>query len=131
MPQTIGCVALIVREYEEAIAFFTKCMGFDLIEDTKLQAGKRWVLVAPRGSRGTALLLARATTDEQTSRVGDQAGSRVFLFLETDDIERDYRLMRSRGVEFTEEPRQEEYGTVAVFRDLYGNRWDLVQRATD
>jgi lactoylglutathione lyase len=127
MPQTIGCIALLVREYDEAIAFFTGCLRFKLIEDTPLGGGKRWVRVAPPNTRGTALLLARAATPEQQGRVGNQTGGRVFLILHTDDFWRDYHEMRSHGVAFTEEPRHETYGTVAVFVDLYGNKWDLVQ----
>jgi len=124
----IACVALVVREYDEAIAFFVDSLGFELVEDTPLSGEKRWVVVAPPGGSGTALLLARAATPEQESRVGDQTGGRVFLFLHTDDIRRDYREMTARGVRFTGEPREEPYGTVAVFLDLYGNKWDLVQR---
>jgi catechol 2,3-dioxygenase-like lactoylglutathione lyase family enzyme len=127
MPQTIGHVALLVRDYDEAIAFFTGRLGFALIEDTPLGGGKRWVLVAPPASGGAALLLARAATAEQEGRVGNQTGGRVFLFLHTDDFWRDYHAMRARGVTFAEEPRQEAFGTVAVFFDLYGNKWDLVQ----
>jgi catechol 2,3-dioxygenase-like lactoylglutathione lyase family enzyme len=131
MPQTIGYVALVVIDYDEAIAFFTGKLGFELIEDSpsKDRQGrdKRWVLVAPPGSRGTSLLLARASTPEEASRVGNQTGGRVFLFLHTDDFWRDYRAMTARGVKFVREPRDEEYGTVAVFDDLYGNRWDLLQ----
>jgi len=125
MGRSIGHVSLLVREYDEAVAFFTRTLGFDLLEDTDLGGGKRWVLVSPGG--GTALLLARAVTPEQLARVGDQAGGRVFLFLHTDDFERDYAAMRECGVRFVEEPRYEPYGTVAVFLDLYGNRWDLLQ----
>jgi lactoylglutathione lyase len=124
---TIGLVALLVRDYDEAISFFRDRLRFDLIEDTALGGGRRWVRVAPPGGRGTALLLARASTPEQLARVGDQSGGRVFLFLQTDDFWRDYRHMRSCGVAFEEEPRREPYGTVAVFADVYGNRWDLVQ----
>lgn len=127
MRQNIGCVALVVREYDEAIAFFTQELGFTLIEDTDLGQGKRWVLVAPAGSRGTNLLLARAVNPEQASRIGNQTGGRVFLFLHTDDFWRDYRAMKERGVKFRETPRDESYGTVAVFEDLYGNKWDLLQ----
>lgn len=130
MGQTIGCIALLVRDYDEAIAFFTECLRFDLLEDTPLDGGKRWVRVAPPGDTGTALLLARATTPEQETRVGNQTGGRVFLFLRTDDFWGDYQEMRSRGVKFTEEPRREPYGTVAVFLDLYGNKWDFVQPKT-
>jgi catechol 2,3-dioxygenase-like lactoylglutathione lyase family enzyme len=126
--QTIASVALLVRDYDEAVAFFTGCLGFALAEDTPLGEGKRWVRVAPRGA-GPSLLLARAAEPQQTARIGDQAGGRVFLFLHTDDFWRDYRAMQSHGVQFAEEPREEPYGTVAVFFDLYGNRWDLVQPA--
>jgi uncharacterized glyoxalase superfamily protein PhnB len=125
--RTIGRVALVVRDYDEAIAYYTTCLGFSLIEDTPLGDEKRWVLVAPTKGNGTALLLARAATPEQSARIGDQTGGRVFLFLHTDDFWRDYREMQSRGVKFETEPRQEPYGTVAVFVDLYGNRWDLLQ----
>jgi catechol 2,3-dioxygenase-like lactoylglutathione lyase family enzyme len=127
MSQTIGHVTLLVRDYDEAIAFYVNCMGFQLIADKELGDGKRWVLVAPPGPSGTALLLARAATPEQASRIGDQTGGRVFLFLHTDDFWRDYHWLASRSVRFTEEPRCEPYGTVAVFVDLYGNRWDLLQ----
>jgi len=117
-----------VRDYDEAIAFFTGRLRFTLVEDTPVGARKRWVVVAPPGTGGTALLLARAAKPEQESRIGDQTGGRVFLFLHTDDFWRDYHELRSRGVTFVEEPRREAYGTVAVFLDLYGNRWDLLQR---
>jgi catechol 2,3-dioxygenase-like lactoylglutathione lyase family enzyme len=127
MPQSIGYVALVVREYDEAIEFFAGALGFEVVEDTGLGEGKRWVLVRPRGSGGTCLLLARAATPEQAARVGDQTGGRVGFFLHTDDFRRDYDALRARGVRFREEPREEEYGTVAVFEDLYGNRWDLLQ----
>ncbi|MBZ5546805.1 MAG: VOC family protein [Acidobacteriia bacterium] len=127
MAQALGCVALVVRDYDEAIAFFTHALGFTLFEDTDLGQGKRWVLVGPTNSRGTSLLLARAVTPEQTSRVGNQTGGRVFLFLHTDDFWSDYQGMKERGVRFREAPREEEYGTVAVFEDLYGNKWDLLQ----
>ena len=129
MAQRIGAIALVVRDYDEAIAYYTRMLGFDLIEDTPLEGGKRWVLVAPAGGRGTALLLARAVGEAQTACVGDQTGGRVFLFLHTDDFRRDYHTMRERGVRFVEEPRHESYGTVAVFVDLYGNRWDLLELA--
>jgi catechol 2,3-dioxygenase-like lactoylglutathione lyase family enzyme len=127
MGQSIASVSLVVRDYDEAIAFFTGFLRFALVEDTALGDGKRWVLVAPPGGTGAALLLARAATPEQVSRVGDQTGGRVFLFLHTDDCWRDYRQMLARRVRFEKEPRQESYGTVAVFLDLYGNRWDLVE----
>ena len=125
--QTIGYVALLVRDYDEALAFFTACLRFELVEDTSRGEGKRWVVVAPPGNAGTALLLAKAATPEQESRIGNQAGGRVFLFLHTDDFWRDYNEMKSLGVRFVEEPRQEAYGTVVVFLDLYGNKWDLLQ----
>jgi lactoylglutathione lyase len=128
MPQTLAHVALIVRDYDEALTYFTAVLGFELVEDTPLGEGKRWVLVAPPASRGTSLLLACAVNAEQSSRVGNQSGGRVFLFLHTDDFWRDYRKMKDRGVTFQESPREESYGTVVVFTDLYGNRWDLIQR---
>src|SRR5580693_3713350 len=128
MNQTVGHVALVVREYDEAIAFFTRTLNFKLIEDTRLSEDKRWVLIAPPDSQGTSLLLARAATPEQASRIGNQTGGRVFLFLHTDDFWRDYNEMTARKVKFIREPVEEEYGTVAVFEDLYGNRWDLLQR---
>jgi lactoylglutathione lyase len=127
MKQTIGYVALVVRGYDEAITFYTKSLRFTLIEDTALSDGKRWVLVAPPNSQGTCLLLAKASTPEQESRIGNQTGGRVFLFLHTDDFWRDYHDMQARGVKFREEPRQESHGTVVVFEDLYGNKWDLVE----
>jgi catechol 2,3-dioxygenase-like lactoylglutathione lyase family enzyme len=123
----IGAIALLVRDYDDAITFYVGKLGFALIEDTRLSEAKRWVLVAPQGARGTRLLLAKAATPEQASRVGDQAGGRVFLFLHSDDFDRDYRAMRAKGVVFHEEPRDEAYGRVAVFEDLYGNKWDLLQ----
>jgi catechol 2,3-dioxygenase-like lactoylglutathione lyase family enzyme len=133
MAQTIGYVSLVVREYDEAIAFFTQVLGFALVEDSAAidREGiyKRWVLVRPSGSRGTDLLLARASTPEEESRIGSQTGGRVFLFLHTDDFWRDYRELTSRGVKFVRPPREEPYGTVAVFEDLYGNQWDLLQLA--
>ena len=128
MSARISQMALVVRDYDEAIRFFTGALGFTLVEDSLQQDGKRWVRVAPPGGAGAALLLARAATPEQERAIGNQSGGRVFLFLETDDFGRDYARMRSMGVPFTEEPRREEYGTVAVFLDLYGNRWDLVGR---
>jgi catechol 2,3-dioxygenase-like lactoylglutathione lyase family enzyme len=130
--QTLSALALVVRDYDEAIAWYTRSLAFDLLEDTDLGGGKRWVRVAPRAPEGalvTALLLAKAVDPEQTSRIGNQAGGRVFLFLSTDDFDADYTAMTSRGVVFEEPPRSEPYGKVAVFRDLYGNRWDLVERA--
>jgi catechol 2,3-dioxygenase-like lactoylglutathione lyase family enzyme len=127
MPQHIGYVALLVRDYDEAISWFTAKLGFALAEDTDLGGGKRWVLVAPPGSAETRLLLAKAASASQLERVGNQAGGRVFLFLHTDDFWRDYEAYRARGVLFRREPRKEPYGTVAVFEDLYGNLWDLLQ----
>jgi catechol 2,3-dioxygenase-like lactoylglutathione lyase family enzyme len=127
MTQHITQVALVVRDYDEAVAWFTTRLGFTLLEDTPLGATKRWVVVAPPGAGGVSLLLARAATPEQERAIGHQTGGRVFLFLHTDDFRRDYDAMRSRAVRFIEEPREESYGTVAVFEDLYGNRWDLVQ----
>ena len=125
--QTLGHVTLVVKDYDEAIAFFTQVLKFRVIEDTRLSPEKRWVLVAPQGSQGTSLLLARAATPEQASRIGNQTGGRVFLFLHTDDFWRDYKEMTARQVKFTRPPSEEPYGTVAVFEDLYGNLWDLLQ----
>ena len=128
MKQEIAHVALVVRDYDEAIEFFTQRLGFTLVEDTYQPAqDKRWVLVAPPGSTGPSLLLARATTPEQKAAIGNQTGGRVFLFLRTDDFWRDYNKMISLGIEFVREPATEAYGTVVVFKDLYGNLWDLVQ----
>jgi catechol 2,3-dioxygenase-like lactoylglutathione lyase family enzyme len=126
MKPRIGSVTLVVDDYDDAIAFYTKALGFALLEDTPLADGKRWVRVAPAGD-GTALLLAKAANDAQTARIGDQTGGRVGFFLETDDFARDHAAMRARGVRFAEAPREEDYGTVAVFLDLYGNRWDLLE----
>ena len=130
MRQTLAHIALVVRNYDEAIAFYTRVLGFNLIENTDLGGGKRWVLVAPPGSNGTALLLAQAASPEQARRIGNQTGGRVFLFLHTDDFWRDYRMLQSRNVQFVRDPKEEEYGTVAVFADLYGNLWDLIERKT-
>ncbi|MDQ0468001.1 VOC family protein [Labrys wisconsinensis] len=127
MRQAIGAVTLVVRDYDEARAWYTGVLGFDLIEDTPLGGGKRWLTVAPPGSGEARLLLARADSPAQAARVGDQTGGRVFLFLHTDDFARDHRRFLARGVRFLEEPREEAYGTVAVFEDLYGNKWDLLQ----
>ena len=126
MTSSLAAISLVVREYDEAIAFFTDALRFRLIEDTPLGNGKRWVRVAPAGG-GTALLLARAVSPEQLAAMGNQAGGRVFLFLHTDDFAGDYQHMQSRGVRFVEAPRDEPYGRVVVFLDLYGNRWDLIQ----
>jgi catechol 2,3-dioxygenase-like lactoylglutathione lyase family enzyme len=128
MKQTLCHIALVVRDYDEALAFFTQTLNFKLIEDTRLSENKRWVLIAPPGSDGTNILLAQAATTEQATRIGNQTGGRVFLFLHTDDFWRDYREMTARNVKFTREPIEEPYGTVAVFEDLYGNLWDLIQR---
>ena len=129
MKQSIGYVSLIVQDYDEAIKFYVDTLGFRLIEDTFIEAqNKRWVLVAPPGSTETRLLLARAVGAEQSSRIGNQTGGRVFLFLHTDDFWRDFNAFKSRGVVFVRDPKEESYGTVAVFRDLYGNLWDLLQR---
>ena len=130
MPQSLAHVALVVRDYDEAIAWFTGKLGFTLIEDNyQPEQDKRWVLVAPPGSTGTSLLLARASTPEQESLVGNQAGGRVFLFLETDDFARDHAAMAATGIAFVREPKTAPYGKVAVFEDLYGNLWDLVEFA--
>ncbi len=131
MPQKIGYIALVVRDYDEAIAFYTTKLKFHLIEDRDLGNGKRWVRVRPPGSTGTDLLLARAVNPEQASRIGNQTGGRVFLFLHTDDFWRDYREFTARGVKFCRQPSEESYGTVAVFEDLYGNKWDLLQLKAD
>jgi len=122
----IAHVAFLVRDYDEAITWFTGKLGFTLLEDTATSPGKRWVRVAPPGTSGTSLLLARAGTEEQAAMVGNQGAGRVFLFLRTDDFRRDYARMRAGGVRFLEEPREESYGIVAVFQDLYGNKWDLL-----
>ena len=128
MRQSLGLVSLVVRDYDEALAFFVGRLGFVLVEDKPVPAQqKRWVVVSPPGGHGCRLLLARASTDEQASRIGNQTGGRVFLFLATDDFWRDYRAYESKGVEFVRPPAEQEYGTVAVFKDLYGNLWDLVQ----
>jgi catechol 2,3-dioxygenase-like lactoylglutathione lyase family enzyme len=126
MRQSIGCVTVLVRAYDEAIAFYSGVLGFDVIEDTDLGGGRRWVLLAPSRSTGTRILLAQAKNDEERSSIGRQAGGRVFLFLHTDDFDRDHREMRRRGVKFCEEPRVESYGKVAVFEDHCGNKWDLL-----
>lgn len=129
MKQSIVHVALVVRDYDEAIAFYTGKLNFTVVEDIYQPAqDKRWVLIAPPGSTGPTLLLARATTPEQELAVGNQTGGRVFLFLDTDDFWRDYNRMVAVGITFLRDPKVESYGTVAVFEDLYGNRWDLVER---
>jgi len=127
--QSLAQIALVVREYDEAIRFYVGVLGFELIEDTPIvEQKKRWVVVAPQGPASARLLLARAVGDEQSSRIGNQTGGRVFLFLYTDDLWRDFRVYREKGVVFIREPKEEIYGTVAVFEDLYGNLWDLIQR---
>ena len=132
MTQSLALTSLVVREYDEAIAFYVGTLGFTLVEDSPVEGtDKRWVVVAPPGGSpggsGPGLLLARAVGEAQTSRIGNQTGGRVFLFLHTDDLRRDVEAYRSRGVEFVREPSEQPFGTVAVFRDLYGNLWDLVQ----
>lgn len=128
MRQSIVHIALVVRDYDEAIEFYTKKLNFDLIEDTyQPEQNKRWVVVAPPGSHGATLLLARASQPIQEPYIGNQAGGRVFLFLNTDDFWRDYDYMVAKGIEFIREPKEADYGVVAVFKDLYGNLWDLVQ----
>ena len=125
--QQIGIVTVVVENYDDAIEFYTQKLQFTLAEDTDLGGGKRWVQVSPPNSNGTNLLLAQASTDEQRQVIGNQTGGRVFLFLQTNDFWRDYEAMKSSGVVFNEEPRVEKYGTVVVFQDLYGNKWDLLQ----
>ena len=125
--QRIAHIALVVDDYDEAIRFYTEVLHFDLLEDTKLSETKRWVRVAPRQSKECCLLLAMAATEEQRSRVGNQTGGRVFLFLHTDDFKNDFANLISHGVKIVRDPVEEEYGTVAVFEDLYGNLWDLIQ----
>ena len=128
MSQRLALVSVVVREYDEAIAFYVDQLGFTLVEDSFVPAqGKRWVVVAPPGGHGTQLLLARASNEAQFARIGDQTGGRVFLFLYTDDFWRDYRNYRAGGVIFAREPKEHGYGIAAVFQDLYGNLWDLVQ----
>jgi catechol 2,3-dioxygenase-like lactoylglutathione lyase family enzyme len=127
MKQHIAHIALVVHDYDEAIEFYTRKLNFTLIEDTVLSETKRWVVLAPAGSTGCTLLLAKAVNEEQESRIGNQTGGRVFLFLHTDDFWRDYGAMKSNGIVFVREATEELYGTVAVFRDLYGNLWDLIQ----
>ena len=134
MQQTIAAITYVVKDYDEAIAFFVDKLGFDLVEDICLeqeQPDKRWGVVKPRCATGCSLLLAKAVDKKQASAIGEQAGGRVFLFLHTDDFWRDYEAMKSKGVVFMETPRKEMYGTVAVFMDLYGNKWDLLEPSTD
>lgn len=127
MKQYIAHIALVVRDYDEAIAFYTQQLNFRLIEDTILSETKRWVLVAPPGANECCLLLAKAASETQAAHIGNQTGGRVFLFLFTDDFNRDYHAMKERGIRFVRPPKEEPYGTVAVFEDLYGNQWDLLQ----
>lgn len=131
MRQQIAHIALVVEDYDDAIKFYTEKLNFTLIEDTVLSETKRWVLVAPKGSEECSLLLAKGVGDEQKSRIGNQTGGRVFLFLKTDDFWRDYKNMQNQGIKFTREPKKEDYGTVAVFADLYGNLWDLIEFKKD
>ena len=132
MKQSIGLVSLVVPDYDEALAFYVGSLGFTLVEDSFVpEQNKRWVVVAPPGATESRLLLARAANPEQSSRVGNQTGGRVFLFLYTDDFDRDYRAFRGKGVVFVREPSQQPYGTVAVFRDPWGNLWDLFQPKSD
>ncbi|WP_029062502.1 VOC family protein [Labrenzia sp. DG1229] len=128
MKQIIGAVTLVVPDYDDAISFYVEKLGFDLVEDTKLSAAKRWVLVAPKGSTETRLLLALADGDQQIAAIGNQTGGRVCLFLDTDDFDRDHQAMKSKGVTFLEMPRVEAYGKVAVFEDPFGNMWDLIEK---
>lgn len=128
MPQHITHFALVVKDYDEAIQFYTQQLNFKLVEDTVLSETKRWVLVAPPGSKECSILLAKAANEEQSSRIGNQTGGRVFLFLETDDFQRDYAQMTERNIKFVRGPVEEPYGTVAVFEDLYGNLWDLIEK---
>jgi catechol 2,3-dioxygenase-like lactoylglutathione lyase family enzyme len=128
MKQHITHFALVVKDYDEAIRFYTQKVGFDLIEDTVLSETKRWVLVAPKGSKECCILLAKAANEEQLSRVGNQTGGRVFMFLHTDDFWRDYNAMLANKINFIRPPLEEPYGTVAVFEDLYGNLWDLIEK---
>lgn len=129
MQQNITHIAIVVDNYDKAIAFYTNILGFDLLEDTQLSPSKRWVLVKPKGSQGSSLLLAEASTDEQKSRIGNQTGGRVFLFLNTDNFERDYQNLLKHNVTIVRETIIETWGTVAVFSDIFGNLWDLIQPA--
>ena len=126
MNQRLAHIAIVVSDYDEAIRFYTEKLHFDLIEDTKLSETKRWVLVKPKGQGSCGLLLAKAVNEEQKSRVGNQTGGRVFLFLHTDDFERDFQNLLDNKIEIVRQPSKEEYGTVAVFKDLYGNLWDMI-----
>lgn len=128
-PRSIAMVTVVVDDYDAALAYYTGCLGMTCVEDKPMQDGKRWVVVAPKGEGGCRLLLAQAANDEQRQAIGNQTGGRVFLFLETDDFDRDHARFKSRGVNFIEPTRSEPYGKVAVFEDLYGNRWDLIEPA--
>lgn len=125
--QRISNIALVVEDYDDAIAFYTEKLNFQLIDDTDLGGGKRWVQISPPNANGTNILLAKASNEQQSQSVGNQAGGRVFLFLQSNDFWRDYHQMKAQGVEFTEEPREEAYGSVVVFKDLYGTKWDLLE----
>ena len=127
MNQKLAHIAIVVNDYDEAIKFYTEKLHFKLLEDTKLSDTKRWVLISPRGFGDCNLLLARAANDEQKSRIGNQTGGRVFLFLHTDNFKRDYKNLQDQGIKIVREPSVESYGTVAVFEDLYGNLWDLIE----
>jgi uncharacterized glyoxalase superfamily protein PhnB len=127
MQQYLAGISLVVNDYDEAIEFYTRKLSFTLLEDTRMSDTKRWVVIAPPGSTGCTLLLAKAANDAQKAAVGNQTGGRVFLFLHTDDFDRDYNQMQEAGIEIIESPRQEAYGKVVVFADLYGNRWDLIE----
>jgi len=127
MQQRLAQIAIVVNDYDEAIEFYTRKLHFDLIEDTRLSETKRWVLVRPKGSNECCLLLAKAANDEQASRIGNQTGGRVFLFLHTDNFERDYKNLLDPKIEIIRSPTKEDYGTVAVFKDIYGNLWDLIE----
>ncbi|MDX5586119.1 MAG: VOC family protein [Aureibaculum sp.] len=127
MSQSISHVSLIVNDYDEAIDFYVSKLNFDLIEDTKLEENKRWVLVSPKGNKSFSLLLAKASNELQKSRIGDQTGGRVFLFLNTDNFKRDYQNLVNKDIKIVRKPIEEPYGTVAVFEDLYGNLWDLIE----
>ncbi len=127
MGQFINAVSLVVTDYDDAIDFYTHKLGFELIADTRLSDEKRWVLIAPRGAKETRILLAKASNTEQSKAIGNQTGGRVFLFLQTDNFWNDYQNMKEKGIAFSETPREESYGTVVVFQDLYGNKWDLLQ----
>ena len=127
MTQSISAFTVLVPSYEEGLAFFCRLLGFAVVEDTPLEGGKRWVVVAPAGGAGSRVVLAVPSDDRQRARVGDQTGGRVGYFLQTDDFDRDYRALAARGVRFLESPRRESYGTVAVFTDPWGGKWDFIQ----